>query len=212
MTGPTPARAKDLARGTAALLAMAALHAGAASRASPQDASTAAEQFPFHRAHTIRIVDRWLGLSPTSPHNAEFELRLESGGLRGRALFSVGEGERALLDSAEVSVPAEATSEFLARLATAEVRPGVYEPALIHTDDYPYLSIEIVSEGDTVRFFSASQGSGHAPWAMQHAGEPFIIDSSAPADALTEVQAYLKLERRAKLIRRAREGTGRESI
>lgn len=158
------------------------------------------------KAEAVQLIDQWIGLSPASPQRAEYHLRRDGKSLAGVGRFWVGPESSQLEDSAIVTIPIDQARKFLAELSSVSPRPGIYEPKLTHTDDYPLLSISLATPAGTIRLYSSSQGPGHVPWAMEYGGKTFVIDSSAPDQALDRLRPFLKLE---KLRRLAREADGR---
>ena len=148
-------------------------------------------------ALAVTIEDSWVGLG--NPHKARYELERQGSGLIGKARFEAGwsEGPTA---TANITVPVEATLDFLDTLAQSPAVYGHYEPRIKHTDDYPSLSIEVRLPDQTVRFYSESQGETHVPWGVDVKGDTFVINSDEPARALALLKPYLKQDVLRKLL------------
>jgi hypothetical protein len=60
---------------------------------------------------------------------------------------------------------------------------------------HPSLSIGLtLPGGESVRFFSQSQGADNVPWGLDYKGKTYIVDSIRPAEALYALKPYLKEE------------------
>jgi ankyrin repeat protein len=127
---------------------------------------------PLKRAERVEIRDSWAGLG--RPHSSHYVLRRVADRIEGAA-----------------AVPVRVFENFIQVLLTTPFVPGQYEPALMHTDDYPSISIEIHAGTETVTFSTQSQGAGHIPWAVRVRGETFVAHSDAPARAFALLRPHL---------------------
>lgn len=155
---------------------------------------------------SIQISDEWTGLSRVAPIEANYSLARSGEGFSGEAKFSVaGYSEQTELTASEaVAIPATATETFLKTLSSLTLKEGKYVPKIEHTDDYPSISIELKLKTDAFRVFTKSQGEGHAPWGVEFKGKTYIVESDAPAKALTALEPYLKRDVLQKLIEQKR--------
>jgi hypothetical protein len=85
-----------------------------------------------------------------------------------------------------------AFGSLLRLLAEAPVLPGPYHANIVHTDDYPNVSIRVKTATEEFHFHSDSQGQDHIPWAVNVNGATYVVPSDAPARALAVAAPYLK--------------------
>lgn len=142
---------------------------------------------------TVSIQHDWTGLSPIAPLKAGYQLTAqEDGSLTGTAIFAVSyEGD---MQTVDIEIPADIAQAFYDKLESSKLDIGTYTPFFQWTDDYPSFDIVIETEDATVAVYSTSQGEFHVPWGATIDGEDFTINSAVPAEALTMLEPYLKLD------------------
>ena len=125
------------------------------------------------------------------PMEARYTLRRDGSAFRGTATFSVGsKSDRPA--SQDVVVPIEAVERYLDGLAGALLREG-YDPQKAPPGGaFPDVRIELRSASGTIPIFTQSPGAQFLPWAVEHEGRTYTIESTAPATAFAELQPYLK--------------------
>ena len=159
------------------------------------------------QARSIKIEDEWIGLSHIAPIEAHYDLRRQNGAFSGKANFSVAYYYREKHTAVEnIVIPEDMALSFLRTLAQSPTEYGYYEPRIEHTDDYPSISIQIELEGESLKFYTESQGEDHVPWALDWKGSTFVINSDQPAKALALLEPYLKKDTLEKLIKNMRTG------
>src|SRR5687767_6979566 len=94
----------------------------------------------LREAVAVTIEDEWVGLG--MPHKATYELQRHNRMLTGKARFEAGWSAESTA-TADITIPEDSTLKFLDTLAQAPAVYGHYEPRIEHTDDYPFLSIEV---------------------------------------------------------------------
>jgi|GEM_PF-3576196 len=171
---------RHLATWSAALLAVVSL-AGcmpAGKRIGPSDALP-----PAFDARTVEIHYDWRGGPGVS---STWVLHLERQGdtytFTGTSELWVGtvDGNKHA-GPLPVTVPDSAMRAFLAALASAPRRRGVYETTWNHTDDYPNFTMTLRSDTGVVEFFSDSQSTRN--WRVTIGGVQYVSDSAVPHDA-----------------------------
>jgi hypothetical protein len=123
----------------------------------------------------------------------------------GEAQFQVwlngGNNSPKLQTTANVNIPNDVLRSFLQILATTQISPGPYEPAIDHTDDYPYIFISLNFGGkDMIDFGTSSQGNQHVPWRLTYNGIPYVVNLGIPNQAYAVLGPYLALDARQSLI------------
>jgi ankyrin repeat protein len=132
-------------------------------RVSPEERAAVAER--IQAAADVEIKESWAGHGPPQQHH--WRLRRAASGLVGDA-----------------AVPAPTAKGFFDLLAQAPLTRGTYTPRVLHTDDYPSLSVRLGQGDQSVEFASQSQGSGNVPWSVRTGGEVLVVPSDHPARAL----------------------------
>lgn len=90
-------------------------------------------------------------------------------------------------------VPDEAAVAFLRQLARIPLQNGPYVTRNENRDLYPFVNLEVtLPSGEYVNYYSRSQGTGHAPWAVVVRGAQYVIPSDAPAKAFEGIRRFLK--------------------
>lgn len=92
-------------------------------------------------------------------------------------------------------VAAAELAPILARLGTVPVTEGEYVPRIEHTDDYPSLTIEVVTPAGTASFSSRSQGRFADPWQLTVGDHSGVVASTIPGEALDALVALAHGER-----------------
>jgi hypothetical protein len=153
------------------------------------------------KVDSIRISDDWTGLSPVAPLERDYFLKRQGKGFSGTANFSVaGYSGQPRTATANIQIPAAAAKKFLELLASSPLKAGDYTASINHTDDYPHISVELMSKDEIVRFFTQSQGRDHVPWGAKIKEKTYVISSDAPARALKTLEPYLKRDILERLI------------
>ena len=144
----------------------------------------------FSDVQTLKIQDHWMGLSPTAPMMADYELSMTDETLSGEASFSIAYDT--IKQSSDITIPAETLDAFIKMLETVKLKQGVYEPFWEWTDDYPYISMLFQTDQGEIEIFTSSQGNSHTPWAANIDGVEYVIESDIPMQALALLEPYLK--------------------
>jgi hypothetical protein len=147
-------------------------------------------ELDLSEVQTVTIQDRWAGLSPISPIDASYDLIQINGELRGNATFAVANNGDVREEG--ITVPAEGVRDFVTILQRAVLIAGNYTPLIEHTDDYPYITITILTPNDRIEVFSQSQGDGHKPWGATVHGQEYTIETDIPQQALNALNRYMK--------------------
>jgi hypothetical protein len=126
------------------------------------------------RANRLEMRWAWSGLTLDRVEPRSHTLVLKDGVIAGGA------------------IPEPLFRQALARLAQAPMVPGPYTPYVRHTDDYPNISMTVYAGPDSVRFFTESQGRGHAPWGVEVDGQTYVVPSTGPAEAYDLLIARLE--------------------
>jgi hypothetical protein len=137
-------------------------------------------------ARAVRIEVGWGGLGPG--RSEHYELHADANQLAGEATFSV----RGRTKTESIRIPLSAAQTFFRILGEATLEEREYVPRIMHTDDYPSISVELDLGNETVTFFTQSQGESHVPWALKIKQKTYVIDSDVPARALEALDPYLK--------------------
>jgi hypothetical protein len=139
----------------------------------------ALSDLPESKALVISM--NWLGLSQLSPIQADYMLNLHNDKFEGVARFRAA---RSASSKRSVAVPQDLMRAFLTAVTKAELVEKPYQPRIVHTDDYPSISIGAVQEGLIVRTNSQQQKSSsgdyweRAPWAVTYTGRTFVATAS----------------------------------
>jgi hypothetical protein len=89
-------------------------------------------------------------------------------------------------------VPNDIIQSFVGKLSQARPESGKYEPFLLVTDDYPEITIRVFyGQGETIEFFTASQGDEHVPWKVTYNGASYIVNSGIPMQAFEILKPFL---------------------
>jgi hypothetical protein len=157
--------------------------ASACSRATPL-----VELFPdlarLQDTTALTITAGWEGLADISSASAQYVLELRGdqfeGTGRGTAERQSSHGTASV--ARETAVPRDIIRAFLAAGKQVALTEQEYEPRMTHTDDYPYVRVEVQSEGRFLRIetrsqpYSLPEGKylGWSPWAVEYAGRTFV--------------------------------------
>ena len=148
------------------------------------------------QATSIKILDGWGGMVyPSSRidqmYRAEFILKLQGTELTGVAQFEVGFGNAIQKGASKINIPSEASQKFLRSLAGTEGTKGNYTPRIDHTDDFPYIEIEVTTPRGSVLFRSLSQGRERVPWAVNILSDEFVVNTNTISRAYEDLAPYL---------------------
>lgn len=171
-------------------------------------AAAAAQQpvtLPLRDARALVVVDAWHGLSAISPTRAAYSLRRsEDGSFSGRVEITVGAGLIRRDTSFAARLPRAAADSLLQVLSDVPLREGGYRPTLIHTDDYPTITVDVTVGDSIIRFHTTSQGPAHVPWRVSAGGRSYVSDSDAIWPALGVVLGRMAREEERALVEAAR--------
>ena len=157
----------------------------------------------------VDISNDWNGYSDITPIIRRYKLRLKQQELVGNAHIAIGGYGAAGVrqqQTTRVKIPAAATAKFLATLAKTPLQVGVYKPAIVRSDDYPRIEIQVQLDRQKTTFSSESQGVGNAPWRVtvvrDNRQQEYISNSTVPAQALQVLNPYLDLPGIDRIIQR----------
>jgi hypothetical protein len=90
---------------------------------------------------TLSIGVGWLGLSTLSPISSDYSLELHKDQFEGEGRFKAAtvSATRAII------IPCDVVRAFLAAAVKVELVERNYQPRITHTDDYPFLSISVLT-------------------------------------------------------------------
>jgi hypothetical protein len=174
-------RAVRVVRFAATFVAAALLQFIPTARADPTilpKLSQALAELPESKAVVISMS--WVGLSPLSPIRVDYVLNLRNDQFEGVAEFAA----RTARGKRNIVVPHDLMRAFLAAVSKAELVEKPYQPRIMHTDDFPSISIGFVQEGVVVGTDSQQQKSSagdyweRSPWAIAYAGRTFVMTAS----------------------------------
>jgi hypothetical protein len=157
----------------------------------------------------VEISNDWNGYSDITPIIRHYKLRLKQQELVGNAHIAIGGYGAAGVrqqQTTRVKIPAAATAKFLATLAKTPLQVGIYKPAIVRSDDYPRIEIQVQLDRQKTTFRSESQGIGNAPWRVivirGNRQQEYISNSTVPAQALQVLNPYLDLPGIDRIIQR----------
>lgn len=131
------------------------------------------------------IVDAWSGYSPVSPRRTTYSLRRwADGSFRGTVQITVGPAFIRRDTSFAVQLPGAAVDSVLQLLSEVPLREGRYRPTFTHTDDVPWIVVDLTVGDSVIRFQTASQGEAHVPWQVRAGGGRYVSASEAIWPAL----------------------------
>ena len=141
----------------------------------------------------------WVGLSPLSPMEAGYLLELHDGQFAGRGHFKVAD---APVVWRPISMPADVMRTFLAVAVKVPMVEGEYKPRIEHTDDYPSLEFDVLTQQGQLRIATQSQfkdGESGAytdrtPWSIGYLKRNFIVTASDLDRAYEPFGQYLRDE------------------
>ena len=184
------------------------IKAGAISReiCTSQQGSPLAEYVDLATARSIDIRSDWVGFSPIGATSAHYALSRSDAGYVGYAEFSVGkdsDSRRRHFAKEKIMVPMHIVQRFFDVLGKAPLMSGKYIPTFHHTDDYPFMRIQVMfAEGDVV-LSTNSQGEDHSPWKVSSGSSECVSSSGIPVAAFDVLSPYLKRDTQSRLNREA---------
>ena len=143
-------------------------------------------------ARTVEIKYYWMGLSVNSPVDGVYRFERQGNVFTGTVQLSLGANEYyKQAGPLPATIPDSAMRAFLRTLAAAPRQPGVYNPRMSHTDDYPESTITLRSDAGVVEFFSSSQGDA-SPWRVTIGGQQYVSDSTVPSEAMRHLTPFMR--------------------
>lgn len=155
-----------------------------------------AEILQISEIRSIELEDHWSGLNDYGPTASYYSLLPAGTEFVGQVNFRVGgDFMDPIAEIQDLQIPVENIQSFINKLAESPSIQGKYEPLIEWTDDYPSLSIDIKLQAESILFYTSSQGEYHKPWAIFFKDRTYIVNSTAPMDALNQLAPYLKKNR-----------------
>lgn len=150
-------------------------------------------------ATVVNIKNDWNGYSDITPIERHYQFKNSAGGLFGDGYFAVGGyGAYNIRQqyTKKIVIPALVTRQFLQKLSETKVySTSKYQPIQKRHDDYPAITIQIITSERQVKFFSSSQGQDHIPWQIKikekNQEKIYASASAAPAAALLLLKPYI---------------------
>ena len=142
---------------------------------------------------SIMIHDGWGGLSPVAPIIVKYTLVQDEENFSGQVYCSVGGYfTNTYYDSEFVTIPVESVELFLKKLSDSSIEVGEYIPDITWTDDYPDINMQVEYKFKVFEFSTSSQGEKNVPRKLKiYPDTIYVINSSAPSDALQILKAFL---------------------
>jgi hypothetical protein len=168
--------------------------------AGTANAVTLPQLFPeladLPQATALTISIGWLGLSRLSPIGADYSLALRNHQFEGEGRFKV---ETASATRA-ITVPTDIVRAFLAAVIRVELVESGYTPRIVHTDDYPSLSVTVRTARGPLLIETRSQQqqpkSGtyvdRTPWAINYSDRTFVVAVSDLDRAFEPLQSHMQ--------------------
>jgi hypothetical protein len=147
---------------------------------------------------TLAVAVGWLGLSLLSPVSGDYSLELRKDQFEGEGRFKVATASA----TRAIIIPRDVVRAFLAAAGKVEVVEKKYQPRITHTDDYPSLSVSVLTKQGplTIRTNSQPQWSksgtylDRTPWAIDYLGRTFVVIANDLDQALEPFEPYLQHE------------------
>jgi hypothetical protein len=149
----------------------------------------------LHTATLVQIKNDWNGYSDITPIVRHYKLKPTGGGLAGNGHFAVGGyGAYNIRQqyTKRITIPAPIAQQFFRQLGETKMQQSThYQPIKNRSDDYPAITIQIVTPRQEVTFFSSSQGKNYVPWQIKTKQATYISNSATPAAALAILKPYI---------------------
>lgn len=164
-------------------------------------AATLPELFPsladLPDANGVGISLGWQGLSPVSPIQATYLLRLHGDQFEGQGQFRVATATAAR----DISVPHDLVRRFLAAAIRVPIAEREYQPRFTHTDDYPSVAIIVQARQSELSIETRSQPQitsekywDATPWAIHYSGRTFVVTADDLDRALAPILPSLRYD------------------
>lgn len=146
---------------------------------------------------TVKIEVGWYGLAEVSPLIATYSLNRNGDEFDGPGEFTaeklvyrppsgteqISPTEVKASTTLPIGVPTDLIEAFLTAGSRIPMVLGEYKPRRTHTDDYPYLKVEVPTEQGSLRIETASQPAysvdrthlDRTPWAIRYRDLTYIV-------------------------------------
>jgi hypothetical protein len=147
----------------------------------------------LRQSQYISISDGWTGLAKYSPLERSFFLHRQGEYFIGNGTIRVGgDYVHSSTSYLSIEIPNDDIERAIEILSKAKITSGLYEPVIISEDDYPYIKLGFIAEGERVEFYTSSQSAWTHPWACMINNQEYITASGEPYEAFLILRKYLR--------------------
>lgn len=154
--------------------------------------------FDSKKVSGVKITEIWWGLSPDAPIESQITLTLSADSALGHVFYSKG-SDKPVSTTLPITVPMSVMAGALSQWSQTPVEAGPYRPFINHTDDYPYVRIELTLPDGNVVFETRSQGQDNLPWKVMVNGAEYVSFSDLPSSAMKLLNPFLARDALQKL-------------
>jgi hypothetical protein len=149
----------------------------------------------LHTATLVNIKNDWNGYSDITPIVRHYKLKPTANGMTGNGHFAVGGYGAYNIHqqyTKKIHIPVAVTQQFFHKLGETKMQQSAtYQPVRNHSDDYPNITIQVITPQQEMTFFSSSQGKNYTPWQIKTKQKIYTSNSAMPAEALLILKPYI---------------------